>query len=178
MDRMEKIYLGIGTNLGDRLGHIRRAIHQLEKIGEFEITTLSSIYETEPIGYLNQPNFLNLVCEGRTTLTPTQLLSKTQSIEQGLKRVRTFRWGPRTIDIDILLFGNRVIEQPDLIVPHPRMLERAFVMVPLAEIAHHVRVPDTKRTVGEWAELIADQQGIRRVYHRLMINELFKEMTR
>lgn len=158
MNPKETVYLGLGTNLGDRLHHMKQAIHWLRKRNEIEVTRISSIYETEPVGYLDQPHFLNLVCEIETTLTPTQLFAHIQWIEQKLKRVRTVRWGPRTIDIDILLFGNQIIHQPDLMIPHPRMLQRSFVMVPLAELAGDLIVPGTAKTVDQWRKSISDQR--------------------
>lgn len=153
----ETVYLGIGTNLGDRLSNIKQALRLLANIEGVKVVRHSSIYETEPVGYLEQPFFLNMVCQLQTWLTPRQLLLQTQKIEQILKRVRTVRWGPRTMDLDILLFGNRIIQQPDLVIPHPRMLERSFVMVPLAELASDLIVPGTGQTVLQWKERCVKQ---------------------
>src|SRR5690606_15925550 len=143
-------FLGMGSNIGDRFAQIEQAVRFLEDSCAIEVNKLSSVYETEPVGYLDQPKFLNLVCQIQTTLTPHQLLRLVQSIEQQLKRKRTIRWGPRTIDIDILLFGNQIIHDPDLIIPHPRMLQRSFVMIPLAELDPDRMIPGTTKTVVQW----------------------------
>ncbi|MBN7771770.1 2-amino-4-hydroxy-6-hydroxymethyldihydropteridine diphosphokinase [Clostridium aminobutyricum] len=130
---MSKIYLGLGTNLGDKEDNLKQAIELLsEKVENLHI---SSLYETEPVGFKEQPWFLNLVLEGDTDLPPQELLHFTQSIEKKMKRIKTILNGPRIIDIDILLYEQEQIEIGDLIIPHPRLLERAFVMVPLYEIA-------------------------------------------
>lgn len=174
MNPKETVYLGMGTNLGDRLQQIKQAVHLLRRINGVKVTKLSSIYETEPVGYLEQPHFLNLVCEIQTTLTPTHLFAQIQMIEQRLKRVRTVRWGPRTIDIDILLFGSRIIHQPDLVVPHPRMLQRSFVMVPLAELVHDLIIPGTARTVAQWRKMLSDQ-AITLVHEPIQVENFRKE---
>lgn len=149
---METVYLGIGTNLGDRRANIQQALQLLDEVDGINVLQHSSIYETEPVGYLDQPFFFNLVCQLRTKLTPQQLLHQLQRIEQTLKRVRTVRWGPRTIDLDILLFGTRIVDQPNLTIPHPRMLQRSFVMIPLAELAPDLIIPGTEQTVLQWKE--------------------------
>lgn len=130
---MNKIYLGIGSNIGDTKGNLDRAVELLKE--KVNISRQSSYYETEPVGYKEQNWFLNIVIEGVTDLTPEELLMFTQSIESKMKRVKTIRFGPRIIDVDILLYGQIKLDTKDLIIPHPRMFERAFVMVPLYEIA-------------------------------------------
>lgn len=130
---MTKVYLGIGSNLGDREENLREALERLKD--KVAIHQVSSFYETEPVGYLDQPWFLNIVLEGDTELSPWELLQFTQSVEQAMKRVKTLRWGPRTIDVDILLVEGVELNTPELTIPHPRMKERNFVMVPLQEIA-------------------------------------------
>ena len=157
MNVKETVYLGMGTNLGDRLANLKQALHLLSQLNGVEVIKVSSIYETEPVGYLDQPFFLNLVCQIQTQLTPRLLLDQLQEIEQKLKRVRTIRWGPRTIDIDILLFGNRIIHQSDLMIPHPRMLERSFVIIPLAELAPDLIIPGTEQTVLQWKARLSQQ---------------------
>lgn len=130
---MNKIYLSLGSNIGDTKSNLDRAIESLgEKIN---ILNRSSYYETEPVGYKDQDWFLNIVLEGETGLGPEELLRFTQGIECKMKRKKTIRFGPRIIDIDILLYGQIQLQTEDLIIPHPRMCERAFVMVPLYEIA-------------------------------------------
>src|SRR5579885_3230575 len=130
------VYLALGSNLGDRRGNIAAALQRLRAI--IEIETISSVYETEPVGYLEQPRFLNIVCGGKTRLSAQELLKAAKEIEVAIGRQPTFRNGPRPIDIDILLYDNIQTEQEALTIPHPRMNERAFVLVPLAEIAPDV----------------------------------------
>src|SRR5438045_2747871 len=127
------IYLALGSNLGDRRGNLAAALQRLREV--MEISTVSSIYETEPVGYLDQPRFFNIVLQGKTTLSAQELLKYAKEIEAAIGRQPTFRNGPRPIDIDIIFFDDLQITQVNLIVPHPRMVERAFVLVPLAEIA-------------------------------------------
>src|SRR5260370_2341254 len=127
------VFLALGSNQGDRRGNLAAALQRLREV--MEITTISSIYETEPVGYLDQPRFLNIVCRGKTTLSAHELLKYAKDIEVAIGRQPTFRNGPRPIDIDIIFYDDLHITQEDLTVPHPRMAERAFVLVPLAEIA-------------------------------------------
>jgi 2-amino-4-hydroxy-6-hydroxymethyldihydropteridine diphosphokinase len=129
-------YVGLGSNLGDRELLVRRAA---ELIGA---TRLSTIIETEPWGYANQPRFLNAVAEVETGLEPQPFLTFLLDVERRLGRERVgAQWGPRTIDLDLLLFGERVIDEPGLVVPHPRLLERLFVLEPLAELAPALEIP-------------------------------------
>jgi 2-amino-4-hydroxy-6-hydroxymethyldihydropteridine diphosphokinase len=130
---MSRIYLSLGTNLGKKESNLEQAIRLLSE--EIAIRKKSSLYETEPVGFSDQPWFLNMVAEGETDLLPDDLLGFTQSIESRMKRVKTIVNGPRIIDVDILLYDDMKIETERLVIPHPRMLERAFVMVPLYEIA-------------------------------------------
>lgn len=130
---MNRVYLGLGSNIGDSKSNIESALLSLAK--KVNIINKSSYYQTEPVGYKDQAWFLNMVIEGETDLNPRELLSFTQSIEKDMKRVKTIVNGPRIIDIDILIYDDLKIESEDLIIPHPRMQERAFVMVPIFEIA-------------------------------------------
>ena len=140
---MNQAYISIGTNMGDRYDYLTQTVEALRKIeGIFEVET-SSIYETTPVGVTDQPDFLNMVAKISTTLAPQDLLLACQQIEQQLGRVRTIRWGPRTADLDILLYNNDIIETETLIVPHPRMGERAFVLIPLTELAPELCDPLT-----------------------------------
>ena len=133
---MTTAYVGLGSNLGDREGLIRRAA---ELIGA---ARLSSLFETEPWGYENQPSFLNAVAEVETTLTARQLLDHLLDVERRLGRERIGpRWGPRTIDLDLLLFGDEQIDEPGLLVPHPHLLERLFVLEPLAQLVPALILP-------------------------------------
>lgn len=127
------IFLGLGSNLGNREENIKKAIQLLMK-SNVHVDKVSSLIETEPQGYLDQPKFLNGVVKASTDLSPTELLSTTQSIEKNLGRQTTFRNGPRTIDIDILIYGQEKICTPSLTIPHSRMWEREFVLIPLREI--------------------------------------------
>lgn len=140
---MNIAYISIGSNIGDRLDHLVEAVRALHAHKRIEVTKVSSIYETAPVGYTDQADFLNLVVCIATSLDPYGLLATCQEIENGLGRIRDIRWGPRTADLDILLYNNDNIEAEKLIVPHPRMGERAFVLVPLLEIAPALGHPVT-----------------------------------
>lgn len=132
---MVEVYLGLGSNLGDRLALMKQAVALMEASGHLQAIRVSSLYETAPVGYTDQPPFLNAVVTGLTEAGPQEILAMCQAVERQLNRVRLIRWGPRTIDVDVLLYGTEVIAAPDLIVPHPRLFERAFALMPLAEIA-------------------------------------------
>jgi GTP cyclohydrolase-4 len=142
-----RVYLALGSNQGDRRGNLAAAFQRLREV--VDIDALSSVYETEPVGYLDQPRFLNMVCSGNTALSAQALLQTTQDIEVAIGRQPTFRNGPRPIDIDILFFDDLCIREENLTLPHPRMTERAFVLVPLAEIAPDVKDPVSGKTVRE-----------------------------
>lgn len=148
---MKCVYLSLGSNLGDRLARLRAALERLAA-PDLRILRVSPVYETEPVDYAAQPWFLNLVVEAETELFPLQLLSRVNRIERALGRVRTVANGPRTIDIDILLYGGAVIRSPKLEIPHPRMAERRFVLVPLSNLAPELRHPESHRTVRELLE--------------------------
>lgn len=126
-------FLGLGSNLGDCKKNITEALCELEKNGN-KILKVSSIYETEPYGYKKQPKFLNAVVKIKTTLEPQELLTVCKKIEKKLGRKKTFKWGPRTIDIDILFYGNKKIQKKHLKIPHPELHKREFVLKPLKEV--------------------------------------------
>lgn len=154
MQKKELCVLSIGSNMGDREENLKRAVLRLSENGAISDIRVSSIYETEPVGYENQSYFYNICVSFLTDLTPISVLDFIQGIEQELLRVRTIKNGPRTIDLDILLYGERTIEEERLIVPHPRMYERAFVLVPLTEIGlYDGDIPDGKsvKKVKEFA---------------------------
>ncbi len=137
----ERVFLSLGSNLGDRRANLEEALRRLEAEG-VRVVRRSSWYETDPVGYTDQPAFLNLVVEVRTHLDPHQLLACAQRVEASLGRVRGVRWGPRTVDVDLLLYGSRVLDAAGLTLPHPRLRERAFVLVPLCEVAPDLVLPD------------------------------------
>jgi 2-amino-4-hydroxy-6-hydroxymethyldihydropteridine diphosphokinase len=129
-----RAYLGLGSNLGDRLAHLQLAVDELAATAEVTVTGVSPVYETAPVGGPAQADYLNAVVALDTTLTAHELLRVAQRIEADAARVRTVRWGPRTLDVDVLLVGDEHVDDEDCVVPHPRMAERAFVMVPLADL--------------------------------------------
>lgn len=139
-------YIGLGSNLGDKKANCRKAIALLSKSGR--VFRSSSLYCTEPIGNADQDDFVNAAVEIETGLFPEALLRQCRSIEEELGRVRTVRWGPRTIDVDILLYGDVIIETPELTIPHPLLHTRRFVLVPLCEIAPQVVHPKLHKTVS------------------------------
>lgn len=145
---MKTAYLSLGSNTGDRQEMLRAALRLLESPG-LHVARVSPVYETEPQDFKDQPWFLNVVAEVQTELFPRQLLARIHRIERQLGRRRSIPKGPRTIDIDILLYGESVIDSPDLVVPHPRMPERRFVLQPLADLAPDLRHPVLRRTVRE-----------------------------
>lgn len=152
-------YLGLGSNISDRGANLAEALRRLGRVPTVEIAKTSSIYETAPVGPQNQPDFFNQVVQAKVTCRARRLLEHVQGIEQEMGRVRTRRWGERIIDIDILLYGDETIEEPDLQIPHPRMLARQFVLVPLAEIAPDLLLPDGRRA----ADAAAGDAQVRRV---------------
>jgi 2-amino-4-hydroxy-6-hydroxymethyldihydropteridine diphosphokinase len=129
-----RAYLGIGSNLGDRLEHLQLAVDDLAAADGVDVVAVSPVYETEPVGGPEQPDYLNAVVALDTDRTPRALLELARAIEAHGERIRAVRWGPRTLDVDVLLVGDERVDEPDLVVPHPRMTERAFVVVPLADL--------------------------------------------
>ena len=145
---MAKAVIGLGSNLGERDKNIRTALEKMQEKG-IELLRVSSVLETEPYGYTNQPKFLNAVCLVETNLTPDQLLDVLLEIEKEIGRVRERKWGPRIIDLDIIFYEDLVLESERLIVPHPDMHNRWFVLAPLAEICPDYVHPKLKKTVRE-----------------------------
>lgn len=144
-----KAFVGLGSNLGEREATIRRALDELARLPSTTLTRASSLYDTEPVGDADQPNFLNAVAELDTELPVRQLLWNLLLIEKRLGRVRTHKWGPRTMDLDVLLYGDQVHEEPDLRVPHPELTRRSFVLVPLVELDPALVHPVTGETLLE-----------------------------
>lgn len=138
-------FLGLGSNLGDRLANLQRAVDALGAEAGVRVTRCSRVWETEPVGGPEQPDFLNAVVSIETQIEPHDLLAACNRVEILLGRARDIRWGPRTIDIDVLLFDDRTIDDPTITVPHPRMCERAFVLMPLLELVPDLVLPDGTR---------------------------------
>lgn len=138
---MSRSYLGIGSNLGDRLENLESAVRGLSVAGSV-VVAVSSVYRTEPVGLKEQPEFLNAVVAVDTELTPRGLLALAQEVERAAGRDRSVRWGPRTLDVDILLYEDAEVDDPDLEIPHPRLAERRFALEPLVEIAPDATLPD------------------------------------
>jgi len=153
------VYLSLGSNLGDRAANLKAAIAALPS-ANFLVRRVSSFYETEPVDYLDQPWFLNCVVEGETDSQPIELLRALRAIESQLGSRKAFAKGPRLLDIDILLFGDLSFDTPELQIPHPRMLDRKFVLVPLAEIAPHLKL---RQWTGNISELLAKTPDTSRV---------------
>jgi len=151
-------YIGLGSNIGDKLGTCRRAIEMLSK--DNRIIKVSSFYCTEPVGYANQEDFVNAVVEIETQLSPTALLARCHVIEDALGRSRLVQWGPRTVDLDILLYGDQVINNVELTIPHPLLSTRAFVLVPLSEIAPETVHPILKTSVAQLFYSLRDDHRV------------------
>lgn len=157
---MATVYLCLGSNLGDRRKNLAQALDLLSE--QVRVEKVSSLYHTEPIGYTEQPDFLNAVCRGSTELKPSQLLSFAKKIETAMGRVPSFKNAPRLIDIDILIYDGEIIESPALTIPHPRLAERAFVLVPFAEIEPELRHPITGKTVMEMLNELSTTAGVQK----------------
>lgn len=160
------VHLALGANLGDRRGNLAAALQRLRDVVDIE--AVSSVYETEPVGYHEQPRFLNIACCGKTGLSAQELLHYTQAIEATLGRQPSFRNGPRPIDIDILLYDNLRVKEEELTIPHPRMAERAFVLVPLAEISPDTIDPVSGQTAQELLQRVS-QEGVTKLAPSLRI---------
>ena len=154
-----RAFMGLGSNLGDRAGMLSAAVRLLAG-PDVRVVRASRVYESPPWGKIDQPAFLNQVVEIKTILSPERLLARCRQVEDALGRVRRERWGARTIDIDILLYGDRVIDTPDLVVPHAELRRRAFVLVPLAEVAPSLRLP-TGETVSDLLAALPDRAAVR-----------------
>lgn len=156
-----EVYLALGSNVGDREKNIKDAITLLSKIQGVAILKASNLYETEPVGYLDQDKFLNAVVRIKTDIEPLALLKEIQSVEDLLGRVRKIRWGPRSMDIDILMYDDLELSYPELVIPHPRMSERAFVLVPLIEVYEGYNITGMKTNMEKLLKACSDRDGVR-----------------
>jgi 2-amino-4-hydroxy-6-hydroxymethyldihydropteridine diphosphokinase len=156
---MKLVYLSLGSNRGDRLGHLQQALERLTREGVL-LRRVSSFYKTQPVGFASQPWFLNCVAEGETDLMPLRLLRTCQAVERQLGRRPGVCNGPRPIDIDILLYADAVLQSSALTIPHPRLGERRFVLVPLRDLAPQVRHPVTRQTVLEMLQQTEDRSQV------------------
>lgn len=153
-------YISLGSNIGDKIESIRKALGMLERAGR--ITAVSSLYRTEAVGYPEQEEFLNAVVALETNMSPLSLLATCHVIEDALGRRRLMHWGPRTIDLDILLYGDKVIDNGELTIPHPLMAERRFVLVPLCEIAPRAVHPVLNKTAEQLLKKLQDPHAVRK----------------
>ncbi|UGB31087.1 2-amino-4-hydroxy-6-hydroxymethyldihydropteridine diphosphokinase [Metabacillus sp. B2-18] len=155
------VYIALGSNMGNRERYLLDAIKKINQHPSISVVNISSIYETDPIGFTEQEQFLNMVIHANTDLTASQLLLCLQEIEKLLDRKREVKWGPRTLDLDILLYNHENIEAEQLIVPHPRMHERAFVLIPLYELNKDISIPTLDKPISTIIDQLQDKEGVR-----------------
>jgi len=170
-----RAFLGLGSNVGDRADYLRQALTDIGGLEKSRIENISSIYETEPWGRKDQADFLNQVAEVETQLNPHELLEMFKKIEKRCGRRNGIAWGPRTMDIDLLLYGDRIVEEAALQVPHPRLMERQFVLIPLDEIAPNLSIPGSGMTVREALEACPDTGGVKLFLKK---EDVFRRMPR
>jgi 2-amino-4-hydroxy-6-hydroxymethyldihydropteridine diphosphokinase len=155
---MNRVFIGVGSNLGDKIGNCRKALNEIAAFAE--IVKISSLYETEPVGNEEQPNFINCAAEIRTDLSPHELLTRLNQAENKLGRVREEKWGPRTIDLDIIFYNDLVMRDNNLIIPHPRAHLRRFVLEPICEIAPGFIHPELGVSVIELLKKLEDNKQV------------------
>ena len=153
-------YIGFGSNIGDRLAHIQNALRALSKTDGITLQRISSLYTTEPVGYEEQAQFLNGVAAIQTTLSPLSLLQTLKDIETAIGRKHRIRWGPREIDLDILIYGDMCLQTEKLVIPHPEMHLRGFVLVPLAEIAPNLMHPVLQENIQTLLGCLEDDKSV------------------
>lgn len=153
---MNKVYLGLGTNMGDRVEHLKRACELLDDNKDIRVSKKSKIYETKAWGYTEQADFLNMCLELETNLSPDELHKVCQYVEEALHRKRIIRWGPRTIDVDILFFNDIILDDENLTIPHPRIQDRAFVLIPLLDLNDELTIKG--KTIGNYLNLLKDEE--------------------
>ncbi|MFD2761428.1 2-amino-4-hydroxy-6-hydroxymethyldihydropteridine diphosphokinase [Lentibacillus juripiscarius] len=154
---METVYLALGSNIEPREDYLKRAVHLLEDDPRLTVIKSSSIYQTAPVGYTEQADFLNMVLKAETSLSPLALLDVCQQIEKKLGREREFRFGPRTLDLDILVYNQENRQTEQLTLPHPRMHERAFVLIPLGEIAPDLTLPPADKPISDYIDALSER---------------------
>jgi len=164
-------YIGIGSNIGDKVYQCEKAISEILKVDHHKLLAKSSLYKTQPMGYTSQDFFVNGVIKIETDLEAPDLLRSLKTIESQLGRLKTFRWGPRTIDLDILLFDQEELQTEELTIPHPFIQERQFVLVPLVEIDQNLAHPVLKKTVQELLKNLKEDQGVEKLYSSLCSKE-------
>jgi 2-amino-4-hydroxy-6-hydroxymethyldihydropteridine diphosphokinase len=162
---LARAFLGLGSNIGDRVEHLKKAIRLLRVLPMSSMEKISSIYETSPWGNPDQDAFLNQAIEIKTDMTPEELLEACQAIEYRLGRARAEKWGARTVDIDILLYDSILMDKTDLRIPHPQLTARRFVLVPLCEIAPDLTIPIANRTVSQMLQVCEDAGSVRSYNH-------------
>lgn len=153
-------YIALGSNMGDKKNNIEMAIKEIEESEGIKVTKVAPIYETKPVGYLEQDNFLNCAIEIKTLMLPTELIEFLLDIEKNLKRERVIKWGPRTIDLDVLLYDDIITSLDEIIIPHPRMHERLFVLEPLSKIAPYVIHPVLNKRIIELRDQVSKEQKL------------------
>ena len=153
---MNKAYLGLGSNIGNRLSYLNRALDILNSNPNINIVEKSKVYETKAWGYKNQADFLNICVEIQTTLNPKELLKECQGVEKKLNRKRLIRWGPRTIDVDILFFNDIILQEENLEIPHPRIKERAFVLIPLIDLNNTLKIDNI--SINEYLKSLTTEE--------------------
>lgn len=169
---MDSIFISIGSNLGNRIDACAQANERIDSEKEITVIKKSSLFETEPVGYKDQPNFINQLIKIRTELSPENLLNFLLLIERELGRIRSMHWGPRIVDLDLLFYGQKVINSTNLIVPHPELHKRRFVLIPFSEIAPCFYHPLLKKTATELLVETKDQSMVKKltkndaIYHR------------
>ena len=156
-----EVYLGLGSNMGNRQENLEKALDFLSQ--RLRVAGVSSMYDTEPVGNVNQPRFLNLACRVHTRLEPAALLALAKGIESKMGRAFGKANAPRPIDIDILIYGDRVMETPELTIPHPRLEERAFVLIPLLEVAPDLRHPVSDMHIRDLAARVGGREGVKKI---------------
>jgi 2-amino-4-hydroxy-6-hydroxymethyldihydropteridine diphosphokinase len=169
-ERVERVFICLGSNMGDRVSFLRRAVEETRMIGGVRIVAMSSVYETEPVGVKEQPQFLNMVLELSADRAPRELLHEFKAAERRIGRTRSERWGPREIDIDLVYAGSMTADDADFKLPHPERTNRRFVLVPLAEIAEDFVDPLERKTISQLLRACGDASRVAKSTEELRSN--------